>query len=96
MLMKIDREEILKIARMSRIAVHEHEIEGYIKQLSAVLSYAQSVIQIAQDSDGEQISKNVNVFRKDEVSSSSPEKILKGAPEREENYFVVPRIVENR
>jgi Asp-tRNA(Asn)/Glu-tRNA(Gln) amidotransferase C subunit len=39
--------------------------------------------------------KNVNVFREDVIVQTDPEPILAQAPEREGNYFVVPRILES-
>ncbi len=94
--MQITKEEVLKIAKIARIAVDESEIELYIKQLQDVLSYAACVKKIAAEID-EQVSwKNINVVRQDVVERFDAEEILKRAPDRQEDYFVVPRILENK
>jgi len=94
-MIKISKEEVLKIADMTRVSLHEKEIEGMTKHLESVLSYAQRVQEIAADIE-EPSNKNVNVFREDVVVKSDPEKILSQALEREENYFVVPMIIEGK
>lgn len=94
--MQITKEEVLKIAKIARIAVDEDEIEGYRKQLEDVLSYAACVKKIAAEIDATVSYKNINVFRQDSVERFNPEEILQRAPDRQENYFVVPRILENK
>lgn len=94
--MKITREEALKIASISRIAVKESEIEPLIKQLEDVLSYAKRVAEVAAELDDQPSNKNVNFVREDVAVKEDPEPILERAPEREENYFVVPKILDNK
>jgi len=92
--MKISRDEILKLARMSRLALHEDEIEPLAKQVEQVLTYAERITELAADVE-EPSTKNVNVFREDVAVPQSPEPILAQAPERESSFFAVPAILEN-
>lgn len=94
-MIKISKEEALKIAEISRISLHENEIESTIAHLQSVLSYAERVQEIAADIEEPSI-KNVNVFREDVVVAINPETILCQAPEREENFFIVPAIIETK
>ena len=91
---KVTREELLKIAHMSYLDIHEDEIEQLKNQVGQVISYAERVIEAAADIEEPPI-KNVNVFREDVVVKTNPEPILAQAPEREGDYFVVPRILES-
>ena len=91
---KITKDEALRIARLSHLTIHEHEIEPLIKQLEEVLSYVERVKEVACDFE-EPSTKNVNVFREDIVIKTDPEPILAQAPEREGDYFVVPMILES-
>lgn len=91
----ISKEEVLKIAQMSNITIHEDEIDAVAQQLSGVLSYAARVKEIAADID-EAMDKNVNVMREDVVVRTEPEEVLSQAVEREANYFVVPAILESK
>lgn len=90
---KISKEEVIKIAALSCIAIEEHKLDALVEQLESVLSYAERVTQIAADAD-EQLTKNINVFRDDVVISFDSQQVMKEAPESDENYFVVPKIVD--
>ena len=92
--MSISREEVLKIAHISRLSLEEHEIEPIVKQLNEVLAYAQCVQELASELEWQPSNKNINIFRSDEIHSSTPETVLSCAPEKEEQYFVVPRIID--
>lgn len=91
---KISREEVLKLARISAMTIHEDEISAVIAQLESVVTYAERVKEIAQDIE-EPSTRNVNIMRSDSATACDTEKILALAPEREENFFVVPMILEN-
>ena len=90
---KISKKEVLKIADISRVSIHEDEINEVVQQLEAVLTYAERVQQMSLDIE-EPSSKGVNVFREDLVVNVDPEPILAQAPEREEDYFVVPKVLD--
>lgn len=92
-MIKISREEVLHIASLSRIELSEEEIPGLIKHLEEALSYAARVQEIASGLEATS-TKNVNVFREDVVQPCDPAPILANAPKREENYFVVPVVLE--
>jgi aspartyl-tRNA(Asn)/glutamyl-tRNA(Gln) amidotransferase subunit C len=92
--MKITREEVLKIAEISKIKILEVEIENVIKHLESVLSYAERVQEIVADQD-EPSNKNINVIREDVIINTDSEPILRQAPESEDNYFVVPKILND-
>jgi aspartyl-tRNA(Asn)/glutamyl-tRNA(Gln) amidotransferase subunit C len=91
---RISKEEVLKIAQISRISVQEDEIGALIAQLEAVLEYAARVHEVA---DGQQLPlpQNRNIFRPDVVIPFASEAILKQAPQIEADYFVVPAILEH-
>ncbi len=90
----ITKEEVLKIAHISRIAIHEDEIEPLIKHLEDVLAYAARVNEVATPSQ-QPLPQNVNVFREDVIIPCDAERIKQEAPELESDYFVVPAILEH-
>lgn len=91
---KISKDEIRKLARLSRLDIHEDEIAPLTKKIDDILSYAERVREIAEDVE-EPSNRNINVFREDVVIKTDPEPILAQAPEREEDYFVVPVVLED-
>lgn len=91
---KITKEEVLKIASMSKIEIQDSEIDSIISNLTDVLSYAEKVVEIGEDVEVPS-NKNVNVFREDVRVKTESEPILNQAPDGEDNFFVVPKILEN-
>lgn len=91
--MKITQEELLKIAKMSQLSLDKHEVEQFVKGVQDVLTYAECIKDVAHEL--EDIStKNVNVFREDMVSETDSEVIRSQAPDREQDYFVVPPVID--
>jgi aspartyl-tRNA(Asn)/glutamyl-tRNA(Gln) amidotransferase subunit C len=93
---KINKQELKALAHLSRLQLTDDEITSLIPQINDVLIYASRVKDIAQmfESREGDVQKNCNVVREDEVVWTDPEPLLKQAPEREQNYFVVPMILE--
>lgn len=92
---KVTKEEIKKIAQMTRVTFSEHEFDSIVEQFNDVLSYAERVVQIAQQATEAEINKNSNCDRPDQVIPTSSVDILAQAPQSEDNYFVVPKFVDN-
>lgn len=93
LMIKISREEVLHIAKLSRIELSENEIPELIKNLEEVLTYAARVQEIAAGTEFPS-SKNINIFRDDAIVSTDPKPLIANAPQREENYFIVPVVLE--
>ena len=89
---KITKDEVLKIALCTKLTIEHDEIDGIVKQLQDVLAYAERVQDIAKDLDIP-TNKNVNRQRQDKVISFDFQKILDQAPDEQDNYFVVPKIL---
>lgn len=93
---KISKQEVQKIARMSALELADHEIEPMMKRLEEVLTYAERVTQIAADIDKQMVEGAINVFRQDVAHAFDAQPILERAPEREDNFYVVPSIIEDK
>lgn len=93
----ISREDLLKLARMSQIVLSEDEISYFTQQLEARLTYITGLKDIV-DRLNLPIEEPsiVNVLRKDVAMPCNPEPLLAQAPQREENYFVVPVVVKQK
>lgn len=94
MTIKISPEEVRYIAHLSRIEVREDEIAGLCKDLDEVLTYVARVQEFASASE-DLPHKNINVMREDVVIPTDPKPLLAQAPEREDDYYVVPAVLEN-
>lgn len=90
---KITKNEALKIAAFTKLTISDNEIDAVVQRLQDVLEYAVRVQDMAKDIDIP-TSKNVNRQREDIAILFDSQKILDQAPEAQDNYFVVPKIIE--
>jgi aspartyl-tRNA(Asn)/glutamyl-tRNA(Gln) amidotransferase subunit C len=93
----ITRAEVAHLARLSRLALSDAELDQLAGQLEVIINSVARVSEVA-DADVPPTSHSVpltNVFRADEVGPSlSPEAALSGAPAVEDQRFRVPRILD--
>jgi aspartyl-tRNA(Asn)/glutamyl-tRNA(Gln) amidotransferase subunit C len=95
--MKITRKDVEQVALLSRLEIAEDAAEKFTGQLNAILEYV-DVLDKA-DTDGVEPTAHVlplkNVMRNDEVRPSLARDLaLSNAPEQEDGYFKVPKIME--
>ena len=93
---KITAEDVKKVAALSRLDLEPEEIETYTKQLEKILDYVAQLQEI--DTDGIEPTTRavevVNVTREDIISSTKVrEDILRLSPQREGEFFRVPKIL---
>jgi aspartyl-tRNA(Asn)/glutamyl-tRNA(Gln) amidotransferase subunit C len=90
---EIDREQILHVAHLARLALTDEEVERLGGQLNAILAAVAKVSELDL-SDVEPTSHPldlVNVWGADEPRASWPiEDVLANAPERDGEFFRVP------
>jgi len=94
--MAITREDVLKVAALSRLALTEEEEKLYTKQLTRILAYVEKLSEV--DTEGVEPTKYVvqidKRLREDEVRASLPqEEALKNAPNVDKGCFKVPKII---
>jgi aspartyl-tRNA(Asn)/glutamyl-tRNA(Gln) amidotransferase subunit C len=92
----ITKDQVEHIAHLCRIELREGDSEKFSKQLEEIIGYVNKM----QSLNTEGIDPTFltaplfNVLRKDEVKPSlTLEQVLLNAPDREDNYFKMPRIL---
>lgn len=91
-MIKFNKEELLKIAELSALKLHDDEANVLVEQIQLVLNYTKELNQVGKASETAP-TKNVNVFRDDKAIQKDNKDILKQATTNEEGYFVVPKIL---
>ena len=96
---KIDDAQVRKVAKLSRLELSDAEVEEFAGQLSAILDYVEKMNEL----DTENVDPLAhclpisNVLREDHAKESlGAEKALANAPQRDENFFKVPKILDDR
>ena len=94
--MALTREEVLKIANLSKLTFEEQEIEKFQIELNDILGYIDMLNEVdtSKIEPLVYINEAVNNFReKEEKPSLEIDKVLLNAPESIENAIVVPKVV---
>jgi aspartyl-tRNA(Asn)/glutamyl-tRNA(Gln) amidotransferase subunit C len=101
--MSLTRQEVAHLARLSRLALSDEELDHLGPQLDVILT---SVAKVAEAGTPEQMAAvpptshavpMTNVFRADEIRPSLPrDEILAAAPAAQDGRFRVPRILEDQ
>ena len=95
---RITSDDVRKVAKLSRLDIPDDDIEKYSNQLEGILEYIAQLekIDTANVSPTTRAVEVTNVFREDKVVSSSSnvrDEILDLAPQREGEFFKVPKIL---
>jgi aspartyl-tRNA(Asn)/glutamyl-tRNA(Gln) amidotransferase subunit C len=93
----VTEKDVDYIARLSRLKLTGDEKEEMGKDLEKIIGYINKLKELNTDniSPTSHVAPLKNVTREDKAKESLPvEEALKNAPERKEDYFKVPKIIE--
>ena len=96
--MAISKKDVEYVARLARLQLEEEEKERFTNQLGHILDYIEQLNEL--DTENVAPTSHVlalkNVWRKDEVKPSLPqEEALANAPQSSEEFFLVPKVIDN-
>ena len=97
--MTVDREEVLRIAKLARLALTPAEIDRFGQDLGKILEYVAQIQTVDTTNASTELDpdRTDNVFREDSVQESLPrEKALQNAPDTDGTYFRVPPVLPTR
>ena len=96
----ITREEVIKLANLSRLKLSDEEIDRMQKDMGAILSYVDKLKEVVGTETGPVMSVNKNVMREDKNPHPGgvyTKKLIELAPKHEENkdgmYVKVKKIL---
>lgn len=95
--MSIDAATVKRIGRLARIRVEENEVEKYQGEINAILGFVEQLDEV--DVTGVEAMTSVTPMtlrrREDVISDGGyPAQIVANAPLSEDNFFMVPKVVE--
>ena len=95
--MSVDAATVKRIGRLARIRIEEGEVAKYQDELNAILGFVAQLDEV--DVSGVEPMTSVTPMqlrrREDKVTDGGyPEKIVANAPLTEDNFFMVPKVVE--
>jgi len=95
--MSVDRETVRRIARLARIAITDEEAARLEMELSGILDWVAQLDELdtATVEPMTRVEAMTMKKRADKVTDGyCADDIVKNAPEVDDHYFVVPKIVE--
>ena len=95
---KITSNDVRKVAKLARLEIPDDQVETYTRQLEKILAYVTQLEEVETDDvpPTTRAVEVVNVVREDSVKTSNMrEELLNQAPQREGNFFRVPKILSD-
>ncbi len=90
-----NKDELLHLADLAGLPLDEHEISLFSEQIKAILAYVDQ-LQAANLGNEAAPTRTDNVLREDVAVSKPNTAILAQAPETDDGYFVVPKILDEK
>ena len=95
--MSVDADTVRRIARLARIAVKDDEVEHLKGELNAILAFVEQLGEV--NVEGVEPMTSVTPMamkqRTDGVTDGDdPEAVLSNAPKSEDNFYMVPKVIE--
>ena len=97
--MSVDAKTVKRVAHLARIKVSEDEVPQLQNELNGILAFVEQLGGIDVEgvepmASGLPVAANQNL-RADEVTAGGEaEAVMQNAPQQEEHYFLVPKVVE--
>tara|TARA_B100002052_G_scaffold284333_1_gene296115 strand:+ start:383 stop:670 length:288 start_codon:yes stop_codon:yes gene_type:complete len=95
--MSIDKNQVKKVAKLSRISLDDSKLESLSKDLDTILNFVEQLNKL-DTKKTEPLSSIVDKTlepRVDQINDGKIKKeILKNSPGKNEDFFIVPKVVE--
>ena len=95
--MSIEKNQVKKVAKLSRISLDESKVESLSKDLNSIINFVEQLNKL-DTKDTKPLSSVIDKTlepRNDKVNDGKiKEEILKNSPDKNEDFFIVPKVVE--
>ena len=95
--MSIDKDSVKHISKLARISLDEKKVDSLSKDLTSIIRFIESLNKLNTD-ETNPLTSIINSSlksREDEVRDGKiRDQILKNSPEKNEEFFVVPKVIE--
>ena len=95
--MSIDKDTVKHISKLARISLDEKNVDSLSKDLTSIMKFIENLNKLNTDKTAP-LTSIINASlksRKDEVKDGKiRDQILKNSPEKNEEFFVVPKVIE--
>ena len=95
--MSIDKNTVKHISKLARISLDDEKIDSLSKDLSSIIKFIEKLNELKTD-ETKPLTSIINSslkLRKDEIKDGKiRDQILKNSPEKNEEFFFVPKVID--
>ena len=95
--MSIDKNQVKKVAKLSKISLDDSKLESLSKDLASILNFVEQLNKL-DTKKTEPLTSIVDKTlepRNDKINDGKiKDQILKNSPDKNEEFFIVPKVVE--
>ena len=95
--MSIDKNQVKKVAKLSRISLDDKKLESLSKDLDSILNFVEQLNKL-DTKKTEPLTSIVDKTlepREDKINDGKiKDQILKNSPNKNDEFFIVPKVVE--
>ncbi len=95
--MSIDKNQVKKVAKLSRISLDDNKLESLSKDLALILNFVEQLKEL-DTKEVEPLSSAIEKtleLRTDKIDDGKiKNEILKNSPDKNDDFFIVPKVVE--
>ena len=95
--MSIDKNQVKKVAKLSRISLDDKKLESLSKDLVSILNFVEELNKLdtnKTDPLTSVIDKTLETRKDEIIDGKIKDQILKNSPDKNEEFFIVPKVVE--
>ena len=95
--MPIDKNQVKKVAKLSRISLADNKIDSLSKDLDSILTFVEKLNELdtKEIKTLKSITNKTLEARNDIVDDGKiKDDVLKNSPEKNEDFFIVPKVIE--
>ncbi len=95
--MEFDNKNLLKLGKLARISIKDDKLDSLSEDLNSILKFVDQLKDIKTDqADPTSNSLEQKLLSREDIVEkiNEAEDVLKNAPEKEMNFYVVPKVIE--
>ena len=95
--MSIDKDTVKHISKLARISLDENKVESLSKDLTSIMKFIENLNKLNTDKIAPLTSIiNASLKSREDIIKDGKirDQILKNSPEKNEEFFVVPKVIE--
>jgi len=95
--MSLTRDDVKKVAGLARLRMNDDQMDALLPKMNNIVGFIEQLSEVDTDNVEplSNVARSTLPLRKDEITDGEcRDKVLANAPESEEGFFGVPKVVE--